>query len=76
MVTLTHRGVALGLTGNLQGTVKFYCLNTCHVLKRCSFTPIPMMDRVIKQINAIGVKEKQGHAFRFLNRKSDIGHDI
>ena len=29
----THEGIALGLIGNLQGSVKFYCLNTGRVLK-------------------------------------------
>ena len=27
-VSRTHKGIALGPTGNLQGSVKFYCLNT------------------------------------------------
>ena len=37
-VIRTHEGIALGLTGNLQGSVKFYCLNTGRVLKRRDFT--------------------------------------
>jgi hypothetical protein len=32
----THEAIALGLTGNLQGSVKFYCINTGQVLKRRS----------------------------------------
>ncbi len=63
----THETAALGPTGNLQGSLNFYCLNTGRVLKRCSFTPMPMPDRIIKWVNAIGQCEGQGHEFRFLN---------
>ncbi len=48
MVPRMHKGIALGTMGNLQGTVKFYCLNTGQVLKRRSFTPLPMPDSVIQ----------------------------
>ncbi len=68
MVPWTHKGIALGPTGNLQGTVKFSCLNTRRMLKRRSFMPLPMPDSVIQQENTIGLKEKQGCSFRFLNR--------
>ncbi len=71
MVVRTHKGIALGPTGNLQGTMKFYCLNTELVLKRRSFTPlVPMLDR-IKWVSNIGAKDKQGCTFRFLNRKKE-----
>jgi hypothetical protein len=59
----------MGPTGNLQGSVKCYCINTGRVLKRHSFTPTPMPDRVIKQVNTIGEQEGQGPTFRFLNRR-------
>jgi hypothetical protein len=36
----THETIALGPTKNLQGSIKFYCLNTSWVLKRCLFTPM------------------------------------
>jgi hypothetical protein len=61
----------MGPTGNLQGTVKFFCLTTGCILKQRSFTPYPMLDRVIKRVNAIGLREKQGHTFRFLNRRQE-----
>ena len=69
MVPRTHEGIALGPTGNLQGSVKFYCLNTGRVLKRRDFTEIPMPDSIIARVEAIGKREKQGRAFEFLNRK-------
>ncbi len=38
------------------------------MLKHWSFTPIPMLDWIIKRVNMIGAREKQGWNFRFLNR--------
>ncbi len=67
----THEAIALGPTGNLQGSVKFYCINTGRVLKRHSFTPMPMPDQVIKRVNAIRQREGQGRAFRFVNRRRE-----
>ena len=44
MAWRAHEAIALGPTGNLQGSVKFYCINTGRVLKRHSFTLMPMPD--------------------------------
>jgi hypothetical protein len=71
MTAQTHKAVATGPTGNLQGCVKFYCLKTGQILKRRLFTPLPMPDRVIKWVNAIGVHEKQGQEFWFLIRRKE-----
>ncbi len=71
MAWRTHKCIALGLSGNLQGSVKFYCLTTGRVLKRQSFTPMPMPDRVIKRVNAIGEREGQGRTFCFLDRRKE-----
>ncbi len=30
---------------------------------------MPMPDRIVRRINAIGLREKQGRAFQFLNRQ-------
>ncbi len=67
MTPCTHEAMALGPTGNMQGSMKFYSLDTGWVLKKCSFMPIPMPDRIIAKINNIGAKEKQGRTFCFLN---------
>ena len=56
MTIRTHEGIALGPTGNLQGSVKFYCLNTGRVLKRREFTEMPMPDTVINRVNTIGLR--------------------
>jgi hypothetical protein len=54
MTPRTHECIACGPTGNLQGSVKFYCLMMGRILKRRSFTAMPMPDRVIKRVNTIG----------------------
>ena len=71
MTPWTHECIACGPTGNLQGSVKFFCLATGRILKRCLFTALPMPDRVIKHVNAIGSWEKQGRAFRFTNSSKE-----
>jgi hypothetical protein len=71
MAWQTHERIALGPTGNQQGSVKFYCLTTGRVLKHCSFTQMPMPDWVIKRVNAIGECEGQGRTFWFLNRQKE-----
>ena len=63
----THEVLALGTTGNLQGSVKFYCLNTSQVLERRNFTPMSLANSVIAKVNAIGKKQNQGREFRFTN---------
>ena len=55
-VSRTHERISLGSTGNLQGSVKFYCLNTGRVLKRRDFTEILMPTAVIAKVNKIGKK--------------------
>jgi hypothetical protein len=60
MIPCTHECIACGPTGNLQGSVKFYCLTTGRILKRRSFNAMLMPDRVIKRVNTIGSREKQG----------------
>ncbi len=70
MTPRMHEAIALGPVGNLQGSVKFYSLNTGRVLKRCLFMPIPMPDRIIAKVNNIGAKEKQGRTFCFPNQQA------
>ncbi len=68
MTPCTHECIACGPTDNLQGSVKFYCLTPGWFIKRCSFTAMPMPDRMIKHVNTIGLREKEGQTFRFTNR--------
>jgi len=69
MTPRMHEAIAVGPTRNLQGSVKIFCLNSGRILKRRSFTTLPMPDRVLKRVNDIGLREKQGRTFRFLNRR-------
>jgi hypothetical protein len=71
MTSRTHEVIAMGPTGNLLGSVKFYCLTTGRILKRRESTPYPMPDWVIKRVNQIGAKEKQGRMFRFVDRRAE-----
>jgi hypothetical protein len=70
-VSRMHEGIAMGLMGNLQGSAKFYCLNTRRILKQRSFTPYSTPDRFIKWVNQISAQEKQDLSFRFLNCRAD-----
>ena len=71
MTPRMHEAIAVGPTGNLQGLVKFFCLNTGRILKQRSFTALPMPDRVLKRVNDIRLHKKQGRTFRFLNQRRE-----
>jgi hypothetical protein len=67
MTPRTHEAIAVGPTGNLQGSVKFYSLDTGRIIKWRSFTPLPMPDQVIECVNALGLRKRQGRTFCFFN---------
>jgi hypothetical protein len=71
MTAQMHECIACGPTRNLQGSVKFYCLTMGRILKWHSFAPMPMPNRIIKQVNQLGLREKQGQNFWFLNRSKE-----
>jgi hypothetical protein len=54
-----HKGIALGPIGNLQGSVKFYCLNMGQVLKCRSFTPGMVHANVGQNVTPINFIVKQ-----------------
>jgi hypothetical protein len=66
MVTHLTPAIVLGPTGNLQGTYKFFSLETGKKIKRHKLTAYPMPDLVIKQVEAFG-KSSSG-AFNFADR--------
>ena len=53
-VPRTHEAIALGPTGNFNGTYKFFCLKIGRVLKRRRWISFPMPDRVIKKVDTWG----------------------
>ena len=61
----------LGPTGNLQGTVKAWDINTGHVKKVKVFDVVPMPDSVVDTVNEWGKKyqkEKKKKMGKFLDR--------
>ena len=66
----THGAISLGTTGNIQGSVFFFCLQTGQVIKRRSFTELPMQDSTIKQVEKKAEKDKvkEGLTFRDQNK--------
>jgi len=71
MTPRTHKCIACRPTGNIQGSIIFYCLTMGRILKRRSFTAMPMPDRIIKHVNSIGSWEKQGCTFQFTDRSKE-----
>ena len=58
----------LGPTGNLQGTYKFLSLATGKKVKRRTFTPYPMLDLVIRKVEAYGKLTALPGIFDFVGR--------
>ena len=67
----THPAIALGPSGNLQGTVKFYSLDTGVVLRRRNFTLIPMPKMIMDKVNQIGKREQYGRVLAFSNHRRE-----
>ena len=55
MLARTEGAIALGPSGNAQGGVKFYTLNTGKVVVRQHFKKLPMTDEVIARIGLLAV---------------------
>ena len=63
--------ICLGPSGNVQGSVICYNLETKQVIKRRTIKPLPMPDRVVKRVIQIGKRSKQKRTsdrLAFLNR--------
>ena len=67
----TREAIALGPTGNIQGTQKVFCLETGKVLKQRKIIPLPVPDRVIQKVEQWGKRsqrESYGTKIELLNR--------
>lgn len=66
--------ICLGPTGNWQGTYKFFHLKTMQVIKRKLFEQLPVPDRIIRQVERIGRRNKQdgGGGIRYANRNNVV----
>ena len=51
--------IALGPTGNAQGTHKFFCLTNGILIKQNDWDEYPMPDSIIKKVNKWGEKSMQ-----------------
>ena len=68
----THGCVALGTSGNWQGSTNCFDLETKKVVTRRVFKVIPYPDRVIKRVNELGKTPRGANysdGLAFLNRK-------
>ena len=66
--------IALGPSGNLQGSQKVFCLNTGQVLKCRTIHEFPMPDRTVARMNQWGIRSKRetyGRKLQFLNWSKD-----
>ena len=55
----THKGTAIGPTGNFKVSYKFFCLYQGKFITRRQFTKMEMPERIIKRINRRGKKSKR-----------------
>jgi hypothetical protein len=55
----TKSCIYLGTTGNFQGTMKFFDLETGQVIKRRKMTELPMPDSIIKRVEYWADRDKQ-----------------
>ena len=74
MTPETNESIALGPSGNPQGTHKVFCLETGIVIKPCLNTAVPMPYRLIKKINQWGditKREQYGRKLKIVNRAKE-----
>lgn len=72
MAPRTKPAIALGPTGNAQGTHKFFCLTNGTLLRQNDWTEYPMPDNVIRTVNSWGRKSMQpDDEFEFANRNRE-----
>lgn len=66
--------IALGPTGNVQGSVSCFNLETKQLVTRRTVTPLPMPDRVKRRVEKLGKRNKQTRVstrIQFLNRMKE-----
>ena len=75
LVSRTVGGIALGPTGNAQGTYKFMSLLTGRLIKARSFQVLPMPQDVVNKVNTIAKDKKTELVFG--NRTGEVTiHDL
>ncbi len=65
----TKRAICMGPTGNLQGSYKFLSLVTGKKVTQRKFTEMPITESVIKQVEAMAVKDGAVIGINFKDKK-------
>ena len=76
MISRTVGAISLGPTGNIQGTYKFMSLLTGRLIKARLFTPLPMPEEVIKQVEEMTTNiylPEQDQAYTQMDRTTAYG---
>lgn len=61
MAPRVEGAIALLPTGNLQGSVKFYCLSTGTIITRDHWTVVPLSENIIRHMNELASSHKRGN---------------
>ena len=65
MIPCTHKAISVGITGNLNGTYKFFCMKTRHILKFCTWTEYFTPQKVVNKVDKWGENPKNGIWYTF-----------
>jgi hypothetical protein len=68
----TTPAIALGPTGNAQGTYKFFSLVTGKKIKRRTWTRLPMPDSIISKVHRFAGRDGNLGNLAFANRHGDL----
>lgn len=64
----THPAICMGPTGNLQGSYKFFSLESGQRIIRRNFTELPTTDSIRKQVEKMAQAENRSPGLSFTNR--------
>jgi len=70
--TRTVGAICLGPTDNLQGSQKFFSLQSGKLITHRTWTALPMPQEVIDRVNAIGMSQDQPKLLTFYNWKGEL----
>jgi len=74
--TRTVGAICLGPTGNLQGSHKFFSLQSRKLITCHTWTALPMPQEVIDRVNAIGLSQDQPKLLTFYDCKGELVGDL
>ena len=62
----------MGPTDNIQGSIKFMCVETGRKIVRWSYTKLPMTDSIIKKVEGLAEKDRANNELFFRNQQREI----